>query len=214
MNIFKYKVSKEEYIRNLELKLKKFGLLKLMIFISKIIIILMIMLLLLNLYFRSPYVLIFMEILTITFGLLIVNRKNFIRIKLIKYNILEIKNKLERKLEWDNENFKIYNNKKLIINSYNDIKNIIESDKFLILNYGFKNKNTGNIIIPKDELCEVGIYEDLKESVIKNIGKDKHKNLDVKFFDVSNIGAKDYALVLTLFIILIVIIILFLAIVI
>lgn len=214
MNIFEYKISKEEYIKKLEIKLKGFRFIKLMFYIAKIFSVIsgIHLILIFGIFNRiSLYM-----ILIIIFIFLATNKKCLIICRFLGYNIREKRHALVRRIEWDKDGFKIYNNKKLIINSYNDIKNIIESDKFLILNYEFKSKKNYNIIIPKDELDKAGMYEDLKESVINNIGEDKYKDLDVKFFDISNIniGTKEYALVLLLVVIVIAIIILFLSIVI
>lgn len=210
MNFIEYKILKEEYIKKLEIKFNRFFILMFSIIKVLSVIFGIHLILIFGIFNRISLYMIFI----IIFVFLATNKNNLIKFKLLKYNIRERRHELIRRIEWDRYEFKVYNNKKLIINSYNDIKNIIESDKFLILNYEFKNKNTGNVIIPKDELCKAGIYEDLKESVINNIGKDKYKNLDVKFFDIVNIGTKEYALVLLLVIIAIAIIILFLSIVI
>lgn len=150
-------------------------------------------------------------ILIVIVAFLETNETNLIRIKLAKYYIRERKHKLERRIMWDRNEFKIYNSDKLIISSYKDIKDMIESDKFLIINYKFKRKNKDNIVIPKEKLYKLNLYDDLKDNVINNIEENKYKKEDVQFIDIENIDikVKCYGLVALLIIIVIAIIILF-----
>lgn len=181
MNVFDYKVLNEEYIKSLELKVKN-RYFKLMFFILKVLIIVIVLIefisFILNIFHFDKSTL--LGILTIILGFNILNKKNLKTIKLLKYNRLKKTNKLERKIVWDNNEFKFYNNKKLIINSYSEIKNLIENDKFFIINYEEKYKKNFNIIVPKKELYKKNLLNEFKNSIINKIGENNYKNLDIK----------------------------------
>lgn len=211
MNLFKYNLTKEEYLRNIELKINNFSLLKIMITINKMMIVVLISLEILILYlnnFSRLDVISTIGIMVIIGQLIVANKTNLIKIKLVKYN-LKKRYKLTRKIEWDNNNFKIYINEKIIINSYNNVKNLIESDEFLVINYREIYKKDSNIMIPKEKLFKDNLFERLKENIINNIGENNYKRIDIEPVNTSYIKKRDYALVFFFYAIILVSIILY-----
>lgn len=204
MNCLKYKITKEEYIQKMNFIVNGI-IFKLLCFLG-IIFILVLLFIFIPVLIKLNYINdVLVNLCEMILIVILINKKNFILIGRVKYEFVKTKDKLIRKIEWDNENLKIYNNKKNIINSYKDVENLIESDKFFIINYNKKFKKNFNIIVPKGELYKVYLFDKFRNAMIKNIGENKYKKIDVKFNEIKNITKSEYLVIIIILMLILII---------
>lgn len=199
MNCLKYKITKEEYLQKTKLRVN--GIVFKLVCFWWILSIVVILFIFIPLLIKYNYIIdALINLCAIFFIISLMSKKRLIIIRKVKYEINNTRDKLIRKIEWDNENFKIYNNKKNIINSYKDVKNLIESDKIFIINYNKKYKKSFNIIVPKEELYKLDLFDKFRSDVIKNIGENNYKKINIKFNEIHNITKKEYIIIGIIFI--------------
>ncbi len=206
MEDIEYKILKEEYIEDIESRIKS----KTLRMISKTSeLIAIILTIVLVSYFGFFNIVGMYCVLAIICVYSINNKKNLIIIRLIIYRIKEKKDKLNREIEWNESEFNVSNNSRIIIKSYNNIEEIIEYKDYIILvckSKAHKYLANKKIIIPKKAFNNENKEKDFKKIIISRVGKENYKISSSELEKTIEIGMKEYLKVTILLILLIVVV--------